>query len=161
MSSEPNPFGNMGRDPFTAFWQDMTGRMMSAGIPTAPSNPSLETMNQMRRVFFDALAQHSEQFMRSEAFMKSMKQAMDASLAWQQTLSQTMQKGLATAQMPSRSDIEHLTGLVHGFEERMNRKLDELNDRIATLESGGGRESGPSSQRMNGPANQGGPKNRK
>jgi hypothetical protein len=157
MSSDPNSYANMGRDPFTAFWQDVAGRMMSAGIPAAPANPSLETMNQMRRVFFDALAQHSEQFMRSEAFLKAMKQAMDASLAWQQTLSQTMQKGLGAAQMPSRTDVEHLTGLVHGFEERMNRKLDELSARIAALESAGGREGAPQ-QRMNGAA---APKNRK
>lgn len=134
MSSDPSSFSFAGKDPFSAFWQDFTAKMMAAGMPVTAQNPSLDAMNQMRRIFFDSMAQHAEQFMRSEAFLKSMKQSMDAGLAWQQQLNQSLQKGLSAAQMPSRNDVEHLTLLVHGIEDRLAKKLDELSQRIGALE---------------------------
>lgn len=123
-----------GKDPFTAFWQDFTNRMTAAGMQSAAGNPSIDAMNNIRRIFFDSFARHAEEFMRSEAFLKNMKQAMDAGLAWQQTLNETMQKGLAAAQMPSRADSDHLTMLVRGMEERIMNRLNDLSDRVATLE---------------------------
>lgn len=129
----PNsPFG--AQDPFSAFWQDLMARSIASGMTGMGQNPSLEAMNQMRRIFFDTFAQHAEKFMRSEAFLQSMKQAMDAGLAWQQTLNQAMQKNLAAAQMPSRADVEHVALLVRGVEDRLSHKLDALQQRIENLE---------------------------
>lgn len=138
MSGQPQGFPFPGQDSFTAFWQDFSARMMAAGLPMGAQNPSLDAMNQMRRMFFDSLAQHAEKFMRSEGFLQSMKQSMDAGLAWQQTLNQAMQKNLAAAQMPSRADVEHIALLVRGVEDRLSQKLDELSRRVNAVEGGAG-----------------------
>jgi hypothetical protein len=92
-------------------------------------------LNNMRRMFFDSLARHSEEFMKSEQFLQGMKQAMDAGLAWQQTINQSMQKTLSAAQMPTRGDTDHIALLVRGLEDRLLSKIEELSDRVASLES--------------------------
>ena len=137
MSTDPRNF-IPGADAFGAFWQDFTSRIMSAGLPTPVQNPNVEMLNQTRRAFFDALAKHSEEFMRSEAFLHSMKQAMDASLAWQQTLNQTLQKGLSAAQMPTRNDTDSIAMLIRGVEDRLLDRIGVLEERIDELSGGSG-----------------------
>ncbi len=130
MSSESSPFGSA--DPFTKFWTEFWGKLSESG--GAPASPSADVMNQMRRVFFDAMARQADEFMRSEAFLAAMKQAMDSSLAWQQSLNQFLSKGLQTAQMPSRVDADHMAVLVRGMEERVLARLEELSQRVGRLE---------------------------
>ena len=123
---------NPGFDPFMKFWTDFMGKMSASGMPSP--QPSPDFLNQMRRTFFDAMAEQADQFMRSEAFLAAMKQGMETSLAWQQSLNQFLQKGLAAAQMPSKVDSDHLVSLVRGMEERVLERLDELAKRIDRLE---------------------------
>lgn len=130
------PFSFPGNDAFAKFWQDFSAQMMAAGMPTQPQNPSVEAAAQMRRIFFDAMAKHAEEFMRSEAFLKNMKQAMDAGLAWQQSMNQAMQKTLGAAQMPSRSETDHIALLVRGMEDRLVDKIEALSRRVAKMENG-------------------------
>lgn len=132
------PFSFPGNDAFAKFWQDFSSQMMAAGMPTQPQNPSVEAAAQMRRIFFDAMAKHAEEFMRSEAFLKNMKQAMDAGLAWQQSINQAMQKGLGAAQMPSRSETDHIALLVRGMEDRLIDRIDDISNRVAALEGSNG-----------------------
>lgn len=124
-------------DPFKTFWSDFMNRMGGAaawtgmpGAPANPPNPSNEAVAQMRRVFFDALSAHAEQFMRSEAFLTSMKQAMDNAMAWQKMVKDYTQTGLAQMQVPSRGDTDHAVMLIHGIEERLLKKLEQLERRI-------------------------------
>lgn len=143
MSSESPPFGSA--DPFTKFWTEFWGKLSECG--SAPASPSADVMNQMRRVFFDAMARQADEFMRSEAFLAAMKQAMDSSLAWQQSLNQFLSKGLQTAQMPSRVDADHMAVLVRGMEERVLARLEELSQRVGRLEraeTGGASSAGKS-----------------
>src|SRR5215470_11133640 len=113
-----------GLDPFMKFWSDFMGKMAATGMPSF--QPSPDMLNQMRRTFFDALAEQADTFMRSEAFLAAMKQGMETSLAWQQALNQFLQKGLAAAQVPSKVDSDHLVSLVRGMEERVLERMDEL-----------------------------------
>lgn len=134
MANDPgSPFGF--NDPFTVFWTDFVKRVAPAGA--TPPSPSTEAMNQMRRAFFDALAQYFDQFMRSEAFLGAMKQSMDHAMSWQNMFNQYVQKGLSAAQMPSRVDTDHVAMLVRGLEERVLDKLDELHRRVDVLEHHG------------------------
>jgi hypothetical protein len=64
-----------------------------------------------------------------------MKQSMDQALAWQQMINQAMQKGLASAQAPTREDADHVALLVRGMEERVLSKLEELGRRVEQLET--------------------------
>ncbi len=121
-------------DPFTAFWSDFMQRAASVGF-TPP--PQAEFVEQVRKAFFAALSEHLDQFLRSDAYLKTMKQAMDHSLAWQQTMNDYLQRGLQTAQMPSRQDSDHLVTLIRGLEERVLRRLDDVERRIGQVEASG------------------------
>lgn len=129
-----------GIDPFMRFWTDLMSRLTAAGL--SPPQPSQDLMQQLRRAFFDALAEQADQFLRSEAFLNAMKQGMETSLAWQQAINQFLQKGLAAAQIPSRADAEHLVVLLRGMEERVLDRIEDLSKRVAALESERGRGAG-------------------
>jgi hypothetical protein len=122
-----------GLDPFMKFWSDFMGKMAASGMPSFQASPDF--MSQMRRTFFDAMAQQADEFLRSEAFLSAMKHSMETSLAWQQAVNQFLQKGLAAAQMPSKVDSDHLVSLVRGMEERVLERMDELARRIDRLET--------------------------
>lgn len=121
-------------DAFTAFWTDYWGRLASSGAGAAIPQPPPDVMAQMRKTFFDAMSEHMDGVMRSEAFLNAMKQSMDHALAWQQMLNQTLQKGLSGAQMPSRDSADHVVMLVRGMEERVLGRLEDLAKRIEKLE---------------------------
>lgn len=119
-------------DPFTAMWAEWVKWATPPG--GAPPSPTAEATQAMRRMFFDILAGQADQFMRSELFLNSMKQAMDNAMAWQKMINDALQQGLAAAQMPSRADNDHLVTLVRGMEDRLDRKLDDLLNRVEQLE---------------------------
>lgn len=123
-------------DPFTAFWTDFTSKMWSAapGASGPPPAPSPDVMKQMRQAFFDAMARYADEFMRSEAFLGMMKQTMDNALAWQQMMNQMLQRNLSAAQVPSQADADHTVMLVRGMEDRVMKKLEEMEARLRGLE---------------------------
>lgn len=132
MAGETSGFGMPGADAFTSFWSDFFGKMASAGV--APPQPSPDVTERMRKAFFESFSKYADEFMRSEAFLKMMKQSMDHGLAWQQAMNQQLQKGLTAAQMPTKSDADHIVMLVRGMEDRLVDKLEELSRRIDHLE---------------------------
>ena len=130
-----------GIDPFMRFWSDFMSKMATAGTP-APQPPP-DVVQQMRRVFFDTMAEQADQFLRSEAFLNSLKQGMEASLAWQQAMNQFLQKGLASAQIPTRTDADHLVTLLRNMEERIVDRVDDLSQRVDKLEGAKPRKAPP------------------
>ena len=133
-----------GADAFSAFWGDFVKRMAGAGMTPPMAAPSPDVLSQIRRAFFDAMSQHADQFMRSEAFLNSMKHAMEQSLAMQQSMNDFIKKGLGAAQMPSRDDADHITQLVRGVEERVLDRLTHISARLDRIENErGGAKSKP------------------
>ncbi|MBW7906178.1 MAG: hypothetical protein LC135_16565 [Phycisphaerae bacterium] len=127
--------GIPGIDPFMKFWTEAVKAMASAGM--TPPQPPPDLLTQLRRVYFDTLAEQADQFMRSETFLGAMKQGMEASLAWQQGVNQMMQRGLAAAQAPSRADSEHVVLLLRGMEERILERIEDLSARLGKAEGAG------------------------
>lgn len=130
-SSSPLP------DPFTAFWTDFLGRASSAGF----TPPASDKFDAMRKAFFGALSEHADAFMRSEAFLSMMKQSMEQSLAWQQTMNEYLRRGLTAAQVPTRADADHIVMLIRGMEERVVGKLEQLEQRVGQLEANRGKST--------------------
>ncbi len=123
----------VGVDPFTGFWTDMMGKMASAGVAAPPTSPDM--MAGMRKAFFGAMTEYADDFMRSEQFLTAMKKSMDSSLALRQQINQFLTSGLQSAQMPTRSDTDHIVLLVRGLEDRIVGKLDALSERVEQLET--------------------------
>lgn len=122
-----------GLDPFVSMWNDFAGRMAAAGM-TPPAAGS-DTVQQMRRAFFDSMAQYFDQLMRSEAFLNAMRQSMENGLAMQHMINQQLQKSLNAMQMPSRVDTDHVAMLVRGVEDRLLDRIEELHKRIDRIEN--------------------------
>ncbi len=125
-------FGIPGSDAFTAFWNDFWNKFGSAGSPPPPQS---EVFEKSRKAFFDAMAQSCEEFMRSEAFLRGMKQSMDHAMGWQQMMNEYLRKGVAAAQMPTREDADHVAILVRGLEERLIDRIEALEQRLSGVES--------------------------
>ena len=97
--------------------------------------PPAEFAERMRKSFFEAMSKYFEEYLRSEAFLNSMKQSMDHALAWQQAMNQYMQKSLSAAQMQTRADGDHVVLLIRGMEDRVMARLDDLTERVERLET--------------------------
>jgi hypothetical protein len=125
-------FSTPALNPFLAFWSDVYTKTVAAGL--APGQGPQEAAARMRRSFFDVLTKHADEFMRSEVFLKAMKQSFENAMAVQTATNQVLQKGLAAAQMPSLVDQEQLVAMVRGLEDRLFTRLDALASRIEQLE---------------------------
>lgn len=143
MADGQQNFGAM--DSWTRMWTDMMGRMASAGA-TAPPAPK-DVFEQMRTAFFDVLSRQAEEFMRSEAFLNTMKQSMDGALVFRKQINDFVAKGLESSQMPSTTDVEEIVRLVRNMEQRITDKMDDLSYRLEQLE-GSGPEKGDRSTRL-------------
>lgn len=141
-TSNRTPFG--GADPFTALWSEWMKKLAASvpgGAEAASATATSEMAGQMRKTFFDAMSQHADQYMRSDAFLAAMKQSMDNALAWQQMVNQFLQKGVSGAQLPTRADSEHVVRLIRGMEDRLIAKLENMEGRVARLEKAAGVET--------------------
>lgn len=135
MASSPNfgmP-GMPGMDAWNSFWSDFLTKSMQSGV--SPMTPPAEFAERMRKSFFEAMSKYFEEYLRSEAFLNSMKQSMDHALAWQQAMNQYMQKSLSSAQAPTRADADHVVLLIRGMEDRVMARLDDLTERVERLET--------------------------
>ncbi len=139
--------GPMGADPFSAMWSEwMRNWTQAAGAASASTAPP-DMSAQMRKAFFESMSQQADQYMRSEAFLAAMKQAMDNALGWQQMLNQYLQKGVSAVQMPTRADADHIVRLVRGMEDRLIGKLDAVTQRVERLEKAAGVSGPPPARR--------------
>ncbi len=122
-------------DPFSQFWGDFFSRvgMSPSATPQTPS-PSKEAVQQMQRVFFDAMAKYCDDFMRSEQFLKMMKETMDRSLAFKQQVDQFLSQLQRGMQSPAKADMDDLSGLLRSIEERTLARLSALEDKVAAVE---------------------------
>lgn len=124
--------GIPGMDAWNSFWSEFLSKSVPPGA--SPISPPTDFAERMRKSFFEALTKYFEEYLRSEAFLNSMKQSMDHALAWQQALNQYMQKSLSAAQSPTRADADHVVLLIRGMEDRVMARLDEVTQRIEKLE---------------------------
>lgn len=134
--------GNSGQgpsDPFTKAWSDFMGRMSAAmGQPSAqqqqPAWPD-ESVKQMQRTFFDAMAKQADEYLRSPQFLGMMKQMMDQSIAFKQQLDRFITEAYRGAQAPAQADLQDLAGTLRGIEDRLMSRIDELERRLEAAEN--------------------------
>lgn len=104
----------------------------------------------MRQAFFDAWAQYCDEFMRSPAFLDAMKKAMDGALAFKQQINEYLTRTLHETQIPARSDTDSIMLVLRSLEERvlgriedLNRKVNELSDRVQAVSPAGASAAAP------------------
>jgi hypothetical protein len=140
-------------DPFSRFWVDLMSKM--SGTPFAPTASQMQddAMKRTRQAFFDAWAQHCDEFLRSDAFLEVMKKSMDSALAFKQELNEFMTKALHDQQMPARSDTDSILVVLRSMEDRVLERIDRLSRRVDALElpaSGGSSDAASGKRRPKG-----------
>lgn len=138
-------------EPFARFWTDLLSRMGPAGMAAA-ANPSPDAAKQMQRTFFDAFARYCDEFMRSEAFLKSMRETMDRSLAFKKQMDQFLTQAHRGMQSPAKVDFDDLSTLLRNIEQRLLARLAALEDKVAAVEDANRTDSGAKASRAPRPA---------
>ncbi len=122
---------------FTRFWSEFMNR---SGGPAESTNGSEAApafgpaARQMQRMFFDAMAKYAEDFMRSEQYLKMMKQTMDQSLAFKRMMDEFLTKAHRGVMSPTRDDVDDIASLLRGIEERVFERLGRIEERVAAVE---------------------------
>jgi len=109
------------------------GRMSAAMQPAAQQQPSTwpdESVKQMQRTFFDAMAKQADEYLRSPQFLGMMKQMMDQSIAFKQQLDRFITEAYRGAQAPAQADLQDLAGTLRGIEDRLMTRIEELERRL-------------------------------
>lgn len=126
-------------DPFTKFWSDWMSQMGAMGMPQPAAPARDQAMKHMRQAFFDAWAQHCDEFMRSEMFLDTMKRSMDSALGFKQQMNEFLTRVLHESQAPARTDTDSIMLVLRSFEERVLNRIDDLGQRVTNLEAHVGR----------------------
>ncbi len=144
-------------DPFSAFWTDLMSRM--SGMGTGQQGPSAqdEMLRQMRQAFFDSWGMYCEDFMRSPAFLETMKKTMDNALVFRQQMNEFLTRSLHGAQAPARSDTDSILLVLRSLEDRVLSRVEELGRRVDDLAGRVGRiPDGPPPAPASAPRTKGG-----
>ncbi|RIK62169.1 MAG: hypothetical protein DCC65_17900 [Planctomycetota bacterium] len=133
MSNPETPHPNPA-EAFTQFWSDMFSRMgmTGAGVSAGPMSP--EGAKQMQRIFLDTMARYFDEFMRSDQFLSMMKETMDRSLAFKQQVDQFLTQLYRGAQMPAKTDVDDISGLLRSIEKNVLDRLSRLEEKVAAVE---------------------------
>lgn len=127
--------GSGAPDPFTRFWTDVMSKAFSGAGPTAsPGSQTEEAARHMRQAFFDAWSRQCEEFMRSDEFLKSMKDSMDHALAFRRKMNEFLSSALERSQMTLRGDVDAILQTLHRIEERLLDRVGAIEARLDALE---------------------------
>lgn len=144
----------------TQFWTDLFDKM-GAGPSARGSMPGMgaspDIAKQMQKAFFDGMGKYCDEYMRSEQFLKMMKDTMDRSLAFKQQVDQFLNQCYASTMTPSRPDVADLAGIMRSIEERILARLSQLEQRVAAVEDADGSQRSAGASRAQRPPVRGRP----
>ncbi len=123
---------------FTRFWTDFMNRSGAPGESTNGSEAAPAfgpAARQMQRILFDAMSKYAEDFMRSEQYLKVMKQTMDQSLAFKRVMDDFLTQAHRGVMSPTRDDVDDIASLLRGIEERVFERLGRIEERVAAMEA--------------------------
>lgn len=125
----------MGSDAFTKFWSDMMSQMSGAGFGAMFEGSRENAQKAMRQAFLDAWQHHCEEFMRSDAFLESMKISMDNAMSFREQMNKFVSDAMRQSPLPTKTDTDSILQVLHGFEVRVLDQMQRMTTRIDSLEA--------------------------
>jgi len=129
---------------FMRMWLDGATKRASSGVMPQSESSASDGVKQMRDMYFQALGQRSEEFMRSPQFLEMMKQGRDAAVAMRQQTNDMLARAHHAVGSLAQPDVDSLLMAVRRCETRVLDKLEELSNRMSELE---GRHEEPRARR--------------
>jgi hypothetical protein len=132
---------------FARLWTDFAGKMAMSGLSFTPGAAPPEAARQVRGAMFDGMTKYFDEYMRSPQFLESMKQSLDASMAFRKQFQDFFTQMHHEAQSPAREDIDSVMLTMRHVETRLLDRLDELSARVEEIaarlpRSNGGKRGG-------------------
>lgn len=127
---------------FAQMWSDFAMKMMSSGMAANPGSPPPQAAREMRSAMFRAMSEQCEQFMRSPAFLDSMKQSLGAAVELRTQLNDFLNQVHHEMQSVSRDDVDTIMLTIRHFESRVLDRLEQLEQRIDALAGSAGASPG-------------------
>ncbi len=137
----PNPFA--GAAGFAGM-PNMAGMGMPAGFPTDPASMAAammtpEALRRMQSAFFDAMAQHAEQTMRSPQFLEAMKRSMDQALQHKRQMDDFLKSNMASAFETATGGANgEILNAIRQSHAEVVAEIRKLESRVAHLEQASG-----------------------
>lgn len=144
MSDASNPAdaaARMMQDMWKAFLPPSGAAPGATAAPGAPANPFMPTPDMVRGMqtaFFSAMEESAERVMRTPQFLEAMQKGMQESLAMQQQLRSYLQANIdQSMQAAGTSGSGGTEAATVAALQRIERKLDQLGERMDAVERGG------------------------
>jgi hypothetical protein len=115
-------------------WMETVSRMTGAAFAFTPGSAPPEAARQMREAFFSAVGSSLESYMRSEPFLRTMKQSLDLGLEMRKQFTQLATQVHHSAGAPAHDDVRSVLQGIRHVEERLSRRMDEMLSRLDELD---------------------------
>lgn len=137
MAGFPNPMAGMAAGMPGA----MPGAIPGVDPAAAAAFFSPDVLRRMQGAFFDAMAQHAEQYMRSPQFLEAMKRSMDQALQFKRQMDDFLKSNMSNAfeTVTGGANTEILGAIRQTsaqLQAHLDARMDRLEARVARLESG-------------------------
>jgi len=99
-----------------------------AGGAMPPFTP--EMLKKMQSAWFEAMAQYSEQYMRSPQFLESMKKSMDQALTFKAQMDEFLKNSMAQAVTPQNSANAEVMAAIRRVESDLRKEIAELKELV-------------------------------
>lgn len=116
-------------------WMDTMSRMTGAAMAFSPGSTPPEAARQVRDAFLSSFDHSVNSYMRSEPFLRSMRQSLDLAMEMRKQFTQFMTQVQHTVGTAAEEDIRSLMLGVRHVEERITRRLEHVSARLEDIES--------------------------
>lgn len=116
-------------------WLDFAANMAAAGASASAEAVPSDASRQVRDAYLRAIAQYTEEYMRSPQFLEMMKQSTDAAVSLRKQINDFVADAHRAMGSVARPDIDGLIVAVRRCETRVLEQLDELSGKLSDLET--------------------------
>jgi hypothetical protein len=122
-------------------WMEMLTRMSGLCAQVKVGDPPTEAARQFRGAFFKTMSDQVEEFLRSEAFLQSIKKSLDSGLKFQKQYQDAMAGFRHATAGVAASDVDAILRTLHQLETRILDRLEDLEARVEKLSVGSNGQS--------------------
>lgn len=133
-NKQDDPFADQAAA-FQKMWTESMSKLAQTAFTFTPETAPEETIQEIRRGIFKALAHSWEEFMRSPQFLESMKQWMDQAITFRSLTNDFLSKVRHESQEPTQRDIDSILQALRHLETRVLNRVEEVAEDVESLKA--------------------------
>jgi hypothetical protein len=120
--------------PLVDFWSDYVKKANDATREFLDNIDDQANIKSFQRRWFDTVSKSAEAYMRSPAFLQSMKQNTDAAIKVKRQADDLANEMARNANIPTAGDISGLFERLHSIEEVILSRLGRIDERLESID---------------------------